>query len=264
MQRCGFKSGAFTAAAAFIIGGALAVSGASAVQTATIGLGYASIALGIVLLIWSITIDGEHWWEKFKRKPIPISPIHVDDGFHVDCDPVADEGGLVTNVYSVAVCLWVTNTLKTGAVLRNLRAHLHFSSGEAIHLPIRDFVSGTVDLRDGEVAKIEVGRMLHRVIGTIMPAMIRAGGHIQTTSKFMTEHRPAPEQLHRSFYISRADGQKPSHGFGQVDDESKIRSIIIVISADECLSKTVKLQTNFFAFDARDWFQFLQDDGANA
>lgn len=187
------------------------------------------------------------------------SPIHVEDGFFTDCDHVVDEDGNdVPRVYSVALCLWVTNALDTGVVLRNLSARFHFLGGEWATLPIRGQESGRVDLQHGAVAKIEIGRVLYRSVGNEIPAMPRPK-HKQISTKDQIEYNSSPKSDHRHIMISNVDSGSPN-GIGQLNDESRFNSITIVVSADDVVSKTVKLQTNLFAEKANEWLQFLPQD----
>jgi hypothetical protein len=124
------------------------------------------IGLAGVLLFWGIRIDGHGLWHLtlWKSPPPYIHPISVADTLHVDCDLVENENGEIADgCYSAALCLWVSNGLKTGAVLRNLQARFYYITGDHVVLPIRGIDTGITNLRHGEVAIIEIARMLWRV-----------------------------------------------------------------------------------------------------
>lgn len=219
----------------------------------------ALFAIG-VLGSWAI----EALWKKYRTPPPsrPISAIRVDDRFYIDCDPVKDaDGNDIADVFSIALCLWVTNSLETGSVLRNLQARIYTGVGESVLLPIRDVQAGSVDLRDGEVARIEVGRVYYRAIDNRVPVIVRGLGHFQTADARIVEGRTSP-RLTRSLYVSQADGREACLGFTQMDPEWGALMVSVVVSADDTVSRVLNFQTNLFAAEPEEWLMRLPENGA--
>jgi len=230
------------------------------------------ITVGFVLFGWGVV----SWWVRSRRaqkslafseeragEPGPhSSPIQIADDLYVDLDPVKNENGeKVDGCYSVSVCLWVTNGLETGAVLRNLQARCYSLSGEYTLLPIRGAERGVVDLRHGEVAVVEIGRMLWRLTDgdNTLPGAPRGGLHYQTVDQVEIDYNSAPVSDFRSFKISNALGKSHS-SIGQSDDDYRFVPMQIVMSADDVVSRYERMQTDLYQKDARKWLKFLPKD----
>lgn len=71
MVRIRLHPGAFVSSLGLIFGGTFAVLSATNAQQTLANAGWLSIAAGIVLAVWAITIDGEHWWKKLPRMRPP-------------------------------------------------------------------------------------------------------------------------------------------------------------------------------------------------
>jgi hypothetical protein len=73
MPRIGLHPGVYGTSIGLLITGGLAVLSATPVQPGIFWLGVGAIALAILLLIWGLKIDGEHWWARFlpaaSRRP---------------------------------------------------------------------------------------------------------------------------------------------------------------------------------------------------
>ena len=228
------------------------------------------ITAGLVLFAWGVVSwvrsrkaqKSALYSEEQIRELARSSPIQIADDLYVDLDHVKNEkGDKVDGCYSVAVCLWVTNGLETGVVLRNLQARYYHLSGEYTLLPIRGSERGVVDLRHGEVAVVEIGRMLWRLTGgdNTLPGAPRGGLHYQTVDQMEIDHNSAPVSHFRSFKISNALG-KSQGGIGQMDDDHRFGAMQIVISADDVVSRYVRMQTDLYQKDSSKWLKFLPKD----
>jgi hypothetical protein len=75
-MRIGLHSGAWTNFGSFTLAGAGAVIGATTAQRALQSLGWVGMAFGLAILLWGITIDGQHWWRRFwPKRPIPADLV---------------------------------------------------------------------------------------------------------------------------------------------------------------------------------------------
>lgn len=61
-MRIRLHSGAWSNFGSFTLTGAGAVIGATAQQDALQLIGWCGMAFGLCVLVWGVTIDGEHWW----------------------------------------------------------------------------------------------------------------------------------------------------------------------------------------------------------
>ena len=65
MRRIGLHPGVYGTSIGLLITGGLAVLSATPTQLGIFWVGIGAITLGILLLIWGLKIDGEHWWARF-------------------------------------------------------------------------------------------------------------------------------------------------------------------------------------------------------
>jgi hypothetical protein len=206
-------------------------------------------------LDWLLSIR----WKKFAKKQQLVSPITVDNHIYADCDLVKNEDGTdVPNVYSVALCLSVSNALENGATLKNVKATFYYGHDRFCVLPIRESATDMINLRHGETIKFEIGRTLYRSIGNEMPAMFR-GFEARTVSKFQIEHRVTNFSNFRHFDVSNTNGGE-RQSLGQINDSDRLGCVNIIISADDVVSKTLRFQTNFYATRFDQWLVFLPED----
>lgn len=216
----------------------------------------AILAIYILLLVYAM-------WPSVQAATMAAtpeqSPILVDEQIGADFDHLCDQSGAnVDDVYSVAVYLWVSNGLPDGTVLKNVQARLYSASGEWVILPICDSDSGTVDIRHGEFARVEVGRMLWRKPSdsNALPAASRAGLDRRVVSQEELRGNLAPEAHWRSIRISSAAGAS-NYSIGQLSPETPFNFIRIVLSADGVVSRFISMKTNLFADSAHDWLEIL-------
>jgi LPXTG-motif cell wall-anchored protein len=210
------------------------------------------------------------WWFRRRQKSLaptasePKSPIEASDTFFADCDHVIDEtGNEIEGVYSVAVCLWVSNGMEDGSPLKNVQARYYHPSGEWIVLPVRGQTSSVVDIRHGESALIEIGRMLWRQPSdsNSIPAMPRAGGKRMVPSVEILETLP-PTSPWRSFAISDALGGQRS-AVGQTSENLPFTHMQIILSADGVISRYLRLQTNLYDVMADKWLSAASTENGN-
>lgn len=64
-MRIGLANGVWYNGASAVIAGAGTVTGATATGN-TLYLGYAGIALGILLFAWGVTVNGRKWWQTWQ------------------------------------------------------------------------------------------------------------------------------------------------------------------------------------------------------
>ena len=212
------------------------------------------LLLGVVLLVaWLI-----HRYAAKPAKPMVASepqlesPIRVLEQLYLDIDDIKNENGEhVNDHYSLAFCLCVSAAEDHPEVLRNIRARL-YTIGEPIVLPIRGAERGEIDLRHGEWALVEVARRLIKAeSGVVMPGLHRQNEY-QTATADELKYEVAPRI--NNLKIKLSDALKSStHYVGQVGPQFPYRDITVVISADNVLSKTVRMETDLSAPDARAW-----------
>jgi hypothetical protein len=78
MAKIRLAPGVWTNSAATVLGGAGAVTGATAEQTWLQIIGWAGMVLGLGALLWGVTVDGEHWWKRKRAsEPSPQLPKRV-------------------------------------------------------------------------------------------------------------------------------------------------------------------------------------------
>jgi hypothetical protein len=65
MAKIRLHPGVWTNFAAISLGGGGAVTAASSAQVALQCIGWAGMASGAGLLLWGVTVDGEHWWRRW-------------------------------------------------------------------------------------------------------------------------------------------------------------------------------------------------------
>lgn len=273
MGRFGFKDGVFFNASAVLIAGAGGVRAVTAADSIGLAFGWAGIVLGLGLFAWGVTIDGEHWWKKLLRcTPLPaeagpiVSPIQVHDSLYVDCDHMEDDQGiLVDRLYSVALCLWVTNGATGGTSLKNLQARLYIIGGEWVVLPIRGTTASATDIRHGEAVKIEIGRMVWQQPENtdsiiIMP---RSGKHRALAQDHEISGNVAPDSKCRTLTISDVQGDAKC-GLGCIDNTFPALTMQVILSADGVVAKSVRLQTNLYAESPADWLQFIPEELGHA
>jgi hypothetical protein len=221
-------------------------------------MGAGGIALIVFASVRAINAHVEHQSSAASvPQSLPVSPIQVHEGFYADCDRLKDmDGNEIPDARSVAICLWVTNALETGEFLRNLQARYYYVTGEWSVLPIRGAQTGSLDLRHGEVAVIEVGRVLWSRDDNLL-AMFRSGMPFQVID-IRELHNAGPEAQHRTIKISNALGES-RQSVGQLDDEHRFSYMRVVISADDQVSKVIKLQTNLYAERPHEWLVQLPE-----
>ena len=71
MVKIRLKEGVYTNVIAILIAGAGALTAATATQIALQVVGYLALFVGGTLLLWGVTIDGEHWWKRRLRLHLP-------------------------------------------------------------------------------------------------------------------------------------------------------------------------------------------------
>ena len=178
------------------------------------------------------------------------SPIAVHDQLYIDTvDTVDKDGQKIEGVKAVYLCLWVTNALENGDVLRNVQARLFHISGESYLLPIRDFDDGTTNIRHGEAVKIEVGNVLVPSDPTPQ-AMYRFGSCIIDRGEAENT-----QNGWRTLHVTNATGTQRM-GIGAISRISGAISypnIRIIISADNVVSRTVWLDAYLYEESPHDW-----------
>lgn len=211
------------------------------------------------LLSMAVCLFGILLWRDWRRSR---SPIHVLADIHTDMDHVQNERGeRVEGAYSVAICLCIENGHRDGKVLRNIQARFYSLGGQSFVLPIRDADRGGIDLRDGEYALIEVGRMFWKLSSgeSSLPSYPRTGLKLQTMPQERIDDVAAPAVEWRQLYISDFEGI--SHqGIGQTANYASGVPIRIVIAADDVVSRFVYIETDLFADKARDWLKIAEND----
>lgn len=220
------------------------------------------LALTFGAAFWAI--HGYFKVQEFVRSRRP-RPIEVDRHIWVDFDHIKakEDGENIEDAISVALCLRVTNGQQNGAVLRKLQARSYSLVGEQVVLPIRGSENGLVDLRHGEMAIVEVGRVLWRIpVGQtsyILPGMFRPGA-FQTYEREEVRCNSFPKDgsSHRIIKLADASGESKSM-LGEAKDIEPGFVIKIVLSADDVKSRTLHLRTNLYAEDARDWLKLVPD-----
>lgn len=70
-MRIRLHPGVWSIGSSIVLAGGGALTAANTTQTALQFLGYAALALGVGLLVWGITVDGEHWWKRLPRLRLP-------------------------------------------------------------------------------------------------------------------------------------------------------------------------------------------------
>ena len=65
MGRIGLHPGSWLGAISLVFGGLFEVMGAGENQQMLADIGWVAIILGIFVLVWGVTLNGEHWWRKF-------------------------------------------------------------------------------------------------------------------------------------------------------------------------------------------------------
>lgn len=191
----------------------------------------------------------------FGDDAAPASPILVRDQVYADFDSLENEKGeAVPDGYSIALCLWVTNGRQDGATLRKLQARFLNGLGESILLPIRGAEKGTLNLRHGEPAIVEIGRVAWFRPKTLhfVPAEPRGGSYRQVEDQSVIDAYTFAN--HRALKICDAFGTSKLY-IGQWDGPLRAPGLKVVISADDVFSRTVEIETDLFAREARNWLR---------
>ncbi len=219
---------------------------------------FAAAGLAIYLAAWAYTgSDGQ-------PPPVPEeveeSPIKIHPGLAIDAVSVEDpEGNPIAGLVAVALCLQVTNALKSGKSLKNLQARFHHLTGDIDALPIRGAADGVTDLRHGEIATIEVGRVLAR--DTLL-VFTRRKEFYRVENMTAVNHLLGADAPARSPWIAISSARGESEiSLRQLSPERKFTHMPITISADDTISRSVMLQTNLYDDHPLRWLEFVWDYG---
>ena len=245
LMRYSLSNGAASTGALAVIGG-----GTTIVTTSADLWGWAAIVVGLFVWAWAFSVDGEQWWRKWLPSRRPKSPLRIARVPYADSFAVVNRRGeLVQELRSIAVCLQFSNHDKGAKTLRNIEAWLSLSN-DLIPLAIRD---GKRDLRDGEIALVELGRVTEPVTG---------GRQHLGVVKFKPFHveenvgiylkRPSE---HRTLYVGTSEIRVGLH------DNVAFR---VTISADDIPAFVVTLRTNLLAERPEEWVKRYAPEKANA
>lgn len=172
------------------------------------------------------------------------SPIFAFDQIHADCDQVTDEiGGLAQDLYSVSLCLQVTNRANDARTLRDARARVYSRFGDISELPFRGAKS---DLRHGELELVEVGRVLMHWPNSL-PVMVR-GGERHQASLADINYAFNPNADIRSLRTSGGN----LLSFGQMEGAPRSR-IPLTITASDTPARELELELNLWDNDPYKW-----------
>jgi hypothetical protein len=215
------------------------------------------VAIGMSGLLlawfWDQILEFRRW--KSGEQP-QLCPITTSDDIYADMDRVhVHDGRTIDDVYSVCLCLLVKNSSVNGKTLRNLSVRLIIAiNDQQIQLPIRDSSHGRTDLRHGEDAIVEIGRVTYKPPLGALPAMPRPHG-VQTLKEDSFSHIQNGYDTHRSLLIGKVGGQKQI-GIGEVPGQHTL-PFSVVISADDVVSKSIRMTTNLYAQEPSHWIKFL-------
>lgn len=69
MARLSLHPGVWSSSLGFVTGGMTAVFSAAESQTPLAIMGWASVGIGVLLGLWGLKLDREHWWRKRRKAP---------------------------------------------------------------------------------------------------------------------------------------------------------------------------------------------------
>ena len=193
----------------------------------------AYVALGGTLA-WIAWIDirpfVKQWWDKRGR------PSHfiVHNNVYCEARNISSEEKEEDDIfYEHIYYLSVGNGLETGQTLRRVQARIHFALPPVV-CKIKDMTDDSIELRHGEWAYFEIGRLVSKEIFGVM------SGRTKTKETFMKSYRHNVQSGHLSFEIhSVSKGRE--YGLGSMKDVETQWTLYIVISADDVKSATVKI-----------------------
>lgn len=175
------------------------------------------------------------------------SPIMVAPQAFVESSKIEDENGLALEGFdAIRFCLVIYNASRAGETIRGIQAH--FRLIENVKLPIREGNAGVIDLRQNELAHIEVGTMYRPhgepyVMSNLDPYIVPEG------------HRDAIEHnaRHGHLGLKVRDVSGKERGIGILRDNPVFQNIPIVIAAEDIASKTVWLTFRPHSEKWQDW-----------
>lgn len=182
------------------------------------------------------------WAAQAARSPIMVAP-HA----FVESSKLEDENGSeIEGFDAIRFCLVIYNASRAGETIRGIQAHLRLI--ENVQLPIREGNSGAIDLRQNELAHIEVGTMFRlqgepHVMSNLEAYVVPAG------------HRDAIEHnaRHGHLGLKVRDIKGKERGIGIMKDSPVFHNIPIVIAAEDIPSKTVWLTFRPHSERWQDW-----------
>ena len=195
----------------------------------------AYIALAIVLA-WLFWIDvrpfAQNWWQKRGRSQY----FTVPGIFHCESRPLwSHERQKNTGFYENVFYLVVGNNLDAGETLKRVQARI-FHVGPPTLCRIKDSESQDIDIRHGEWAYFEIGRLVSKdMIGPFYPHRV-----VIDESKLKSYGHNIPRGF-LSFEIYSSVNNR-EYGLAHQPEHPNVWTLLLVLSADGVRAKNVNIK----------------------
>lgn len=194
-------------------------------------ISYIALALALAWLFWrEVRPFVQGWWQKRQHSQIFTVPKDV----HCEAHPVwsySDQKN--TGFYENVFYLAVGNDLDTGKTLKRAQARI-FHFGPPALCRVKDSTSEDIDIRHGEWAYFEIGRLVSKeIIGLPYDRVVFEENKLEAY-----EHNIPRGYL--SFKIYSAENER-EYGLAYLPENPNVWSLFVVISADDVKATRVNI-----------------------
>jgi hypothetical protein len=210
----------------------LAQAGYSETATALMS-GLAEIVPAITLA--GLVVYGLHWYirREFRKT---ASAFSVAPHVYAETRSIHDENGNETPFYEAIFFLVVGNGLTDGRTLRRTQMRIaHY--GAPVIANVRDSSALEIDLRHGEWAFFEIGRIVSKEV------IFGFAGHTKVDASQLRSYQHNVPNGYLSFELRGATGR--SVGLGHQPDYPHVWELRLIVSADEVISTNVIARIDF-------------------
>lgn len=210
-----------------------------------------AFALLAVAGLWIIWIDArpfvQNWWQNRKGSLV----FTITENVHCESRRVEsslDKDG-DAEFFENVFYLVVRNALDSGKTLKRAQARIFFL-GPPTLCRIRDTASDNIDIRHGEWAFFEIGRLVSKdMMGQIEPGVVNA-------EKNMDLYKHNIPRGHLTFEVYSV-GNNREYGLGHSSEGETVWTLFIVFSADDQKSRTVNIKIDMTKTRSPVWHELF-------